>query len=55
MQKVKLFTLALDANPSVGMTVICPSNEQDNTVTGNTSGNLFASGIGCNAVDNVAP
>ena len=44
-----------DSNPGVGMTVICPSNVQDNTVTGNTGGNLFLSGIGCNAVDNVAP
>jgi hypothetical protein len=44
-----------DSNPGVGMTVICPSNVQDNTVTGNTGGNLFASGIGCNAIDNVAP
>jgi hypothetical protein len=44
-----------DSNPGVGMTVICPGNVQDNTVTGNTGGNLFTSGIGCNAVDNVAP
>ncbi|NOT54423.1 MAG: hypothetical protein HOP18_07450 [Deltaproteobacteria bacterium] len=45
-----------DSNPGVGISVICPSNVQDNTATGNTIQNLTLNdGIGCNAVDNVAP
>lgn len=45
-----------DTNPGVGISVICPSNVQDNTATGNTIQNLTLNdGIGCNAVDNVAP
>jgi hypothetical protein len=44
-----------DSNPGFGATVICPSNVQDNTVTGNTGGDLCLSGIGCKDVDNVAP
>jgi hypothetical protein len=44
-----------DSNPGAGMSVICPSNVQNNTVTGNTIGNIFLNGIGCLAVNNVAP
>jgi hypothetical protein len=45
-----------DSNPGVGISVICPSNVQDNTATGNTIQNLSLNdGIGCNTVDNVAP
>lgn len=45
-----------DSNPGVGISIICPSNVQDNTATGNTIQNLTLNdGIGCNAVDNVAP
>lgn len=45
-----------DSNPGVGISVICPSNVQDNTATGNTIQNLTLNdGIGCHAADNVAP
>ena len=44
-----------DSNPGSGMSILCPSNVQNNTATGNTTGNLFLIGIGCNAVNNVAP
>ena len=46
-----------DSNPGFGMSVICPSNVQNNTVTANTGGNIFLSndGLGCIAVNNVAP
>lgn len=42
-----------DSNPGIGMTVICPSNVQDNTAIGNTGGNLSLSGIGCHDDGNV--
>jgi parallel beta helix pectate lyase-like protein len=44
-----------DSNPGAGMSVICPSNVQNNTVTANTTGNIFLSndGLGCLAVNNV--
>ena len=43
-----------DSNPGAGMSVICPSNVQNNTLTGNTIGNLFLNGVDCLAVNNVA-
>lgn len=42
-----------DSNPGAGMSVICPGNVQNNTVTGNTIGNVFLNGVGCLAVNNV--
>ncbi|MBI3300497.1 MAG: right-handed parallel beta-helix repeat-containing protein [Deltaproteobacteria bacterium] len=39
----------------VGISVICPSNLQQNTATANTGGNLVLAGGGCSAVNNVAP
>lgn len=44
-----------DSNPGVGMTVLCPSNTQNNTTVGNTGGNLFLNGVGCNNLNNIAP
>jgi len=44
-----------DSNPGIGMSVICPSNVQNNTATANTGGNISLSGIGCNFANNVAP
>jgi hypothetical protein len=38
-----------------GISVICPANIQQNTATANTGGNLVQAGIGCLAVNNVAP
>jgi hypothetical protein len=43
-----------DSNPGAGMSVICPGNVQNNTVTANTIGNIFLNGVGCLAVNNVA-
>ncbi|HXG19832.1 MAG TPA: hypothetical protein VNN62_12280 [Methylomirabilota bacterium] len=39
----------------VGVSVICPANVQQNTVTANSSGNLSLNGDGCLSVNNVAP
>jgi hypothetical protein len=39
----------------VGISVICPSNLQQNTATANTGGNLVLSGIGCTSINNLAP
>jgi len=38
-----------------GISVICPSNVQQNTAVSNTSNNLTFAGDGCLLVDNVAP
>jgi hypothetical protein len=45
----------LDTNPGVGMSIICPSNVQFNTATGNTIANLVLVGDGCSDFFNVAP
>jgi hypothetical protein len=42
-----------DSNPGAGMNILCPGNVQNNTVTGNTTGNVFLNGVGCLAVNNV--
>jgi hypothetical protein len=39
----------------VGISVICPSNVQQNTATTNTAGNLVFSGTECAFVNNVTP
>jgi hypothetical protein len=39
----------------VGISVICPSNVQQDTATANTAGNLVFSGTGCFFVNNVTP
>jgi hypothetical protein len=38
-----------------GISVICPSNLQQNTATSNTSSNISLAGDGCLSVNNVAP
>ena len=45
----------LETNPGVGMSIICPSNVKNNTLTGSTQGNLSLNGTNCNASENVAP
>ncbi len=42
-----------DSNPGAGITVLCPSNVQDNTAVGNTTGNLFLEGLNCQSENNV--
>lgn len=45
----------LDTNPGVGISIVCPSNVQNNTSTSNTQGNLFVTDDTCNLVDNLVP
>lgn len=45
----------LDTNPGVGISVICPSNVQNNTATSNTQNDFKVSDETCNAIDNIAP
>jgi hypothetical protein len=43
------------AEAVVGLSVDCPSNVTDNTVTGSEGANLLLQGSGCNNTNNVAP
>jgi parallel beta-helix repeat protein len=45
----------LDTNPGVGISVVCPSNVQNNTSTSNTQGNFFVTDDTCNVLDNLTP
>ena len=45
----------LDTNPGIGMSIVCPSNVNNNTATASTQANLILTDDTCNILDNVTP